>query len=70
MKKTIIYEHDYLTEIKERLSAKSAVINISSIAENADVPRAVVTKFANGQIANTSFENIVKLYKFITENNI
>lgn len=70
MKKTIIFEHDYLTEIRDRLSVKSDILNISNVADGATVPRSVVAKFAAGQIANTSFENIVKLYKFIVENNI
>lgn len=70
MDKTIIYTHDYPCEIKDRLSAKVEILNISSIAEQAKVPRIIVMKFANGEIPNTSFENVVKLYKFIVENNI
>lgn len=68
MDKTIIYKHDYLAEISKVLSSKNKILNISVIADQAGVPRSVVTKFAYGEIPNTSFENVVKLYKFITEN--
>lgn len=68
--KAIIYQYDYLNDIRKRLSAKSNILNASSIALNADIPRSVVTKFINNEIPNTSFENIVKLYKFIEEQNI
>lgn len=68
MDKTIIYKHDYLAEISKVLSSKNKILNISVIADQANVPRSVVAKFASGEIPNTSFENVVKLYKFITEN--
>ena len=68
MKKTIIFKHDYLAEIRDILSSKNKILNVSTIAGQSGVPRSVVAKFAAGEIPNTSFENVVKLYKFITEN--
>lgn len=70
MDTSIIYKHDYLKEICERLTAKAEILNISNLAEQAGVPRSVVANFAKGKIPTTSFENVVKLYKFLTENKI
>lgn len=70
MNKKIIFEHDYLIEIKERLSAKANILNVSAIAKSTGLPRAVIVKFCNGEIPNTSFNNIVTLYKYIEEHNI
>lgn len=70
MDTSIIYKHDYLKEISDRLMAKAEILNISNLAEQAGVPRSVVANFAKGEIPTTSFENVVKLYKFLTENKI
>lgn len=70
MDTSIIYKHDYLKEISDRLTAKAEILNISNLAEQAGVPRSVVANFAKGKIPTSSFENVVKLYKFLTENKI
>lgn len=66
----IIFEHDYLTEIKSRLVAKANIINLAEMQRQTGVPRPVLKSFTLGIIPNTSFENIVKLYKYIEEQNI
>lgn len=66
----VLFEHDYLTEIMQRLSAKSHILNVSSISRQTGVPRVVIQNFISGQIPKTSFTNVVALYKFIEEQNI
>lgn len=68
--KSIIYEHDYLSEIKLRLQNKAHILKISTIHKETKVSRFVISQFMNGKIPSTSFENIVKLYKYLNENNI
>lgn len=70
MNKHIIFEHDYLNEIKDRLYAKADLLNISTIIKATGVPRRTILAFCKGQIPVTSFQNIVKLYKYIEQNNI
>lgn len=68
--KNIIFEHDYLTEIKERLSKKANILKISTIHKETGVSRFVISQFMSGNIPSTSFENIVTLYKYLQDNNI
>lgn len=68
--KHLLFQHDYLAEIKERLSGKSGILNVSHIHRQTGVPRTVIQTFINGNIPSTSFNNIVVLYKYIEEQNI
>lgn len=68
--KHILFQHDYLDEIANRLSAKAHLLNISSISRQTNVPRGVIQSFMAGKIVNTNFKNVVALYKFIEEQNI
>lgn len=66
----ILYTHDYLDEIMQRLKNKKDILNLASIHRNTGVPRPVLNKFINGEIPNTSFTNIVKLYEYLEEQQI
>lgn len=68
--KHLLFQHDYLKEISERLSAKAKILNLSHIHRQTLVPRSVIRAFANGEVPSTSFNNIVKLYKYIEEQHI
>lgn len=68
--KHVLFKHDYLNEIKERLTAKADLLNVSSISRQTNVPRTVIQSFMSGKIPNTNFNNIVALYRFIEEQNI
>lgn len=68
--KHILFQHDYLEEIANRLSAKAHLLNISSISRQTGVPRGVIQSYMAGKIVNTNFKNVVALYKFIEEQNI
>lgn len=69
--KHLLFQHDYLLEIKSRLSAKAGVLNVSYIHRQTGVSRPVIQAFVNGEVpTNISFANVVKLYKYIEEQNI
>lgn len=66
----VLFNHDYLIEIKERLSKKANILKISTIHTETGVSRFVISKFMAGEIPSTSFQNIVTLYRYLEENNI
>lgn len=69
--KHLLFKHDYLLEIKCRLSAKAGVLNVSYIHRQTGVSRPVIQAFINGEVpTNISFANVVKLYKYIEEQKI
>lgn len=69
--KHTLFQHDFVLEIKSRLSAKAGVLNVSYIHRQTGVSRPVIQSFINGNVpSNISFANVVKLYKYIEEQNI
>ena len=69
--KHCLFEHDYLEEIKNRLYNKTEILNLAFIQRQTGVSRQNLQMFMNGEIPSTiSFMNVVKLYKFIEEQNI
>lgn len=63
-------EFDYLENIRQRLSKKADILNISGIQRHTKVPRRVIATFMQGEIPNTSFSNIMALYTYLEEQNI
>lgn len=67
---SVLYKHDYLAEIIERLQSKADIINVSQISKKTGVSRFVLNQFLKGEKPNTSFENIVKLYEFLDQSSL
>ena len=66
----ILFEFDYLNDIKVRLHNKKSILNVSTIHKESGVPRRIIDHFISGEIPNISFKNTVKLYKYLEQHNI
>ena len=66
----VLYTYDYIGAIIQRLTAKRQYLNVSQISRDTGVSRAIISSLMNGERVNTSFENVVTLYKFLDDNRI